>query len=140
MLIRFSQLSSLVHKRLSNVRAFRQTPDITVSTVIYLDHQLHMLKESMSYILQVDAPINPSKLPKCISLTQALHLQFMYYHIMFDIHTTLTYPWSQALHTLQENSEHRKQIDLSYSRVANAARGLILATKWVHLDANCATL
>jgi len=137
MLIRFSQLSSLVNKRLLNVQAFRRTTGATISTVLDLDQQLRSLKESMAYLFCVDAPINPLNPPTSISFKEALHLQFTYYNILSDIHTTLTYPWSQAMLRPQESSEHRKHIETSCATAADAARALILATKWVHLDANC---
>ncbi|EXJ69162.1 uncharacterized protein A1O5_08097 [Cladophialophora psammophila CBS 110553] len=138
--IRFAQLSSLVSKRLSSVQAFRRTTSATIDNVIDLDQQLRSLKDSMAYIFCVDAPINPSSLPAGMSLNQALDVQFTYYDLLSHIHTALTYPWSQAMLRPQENDKHRKQIETSCSIVADAARSIILATKWVHLDANCSVL
>lgn len=136
MLIRFSQLSSYVIKHLSSADAFQRPTGEIIHIVTTLDQELRTLKESMKYLFCVDAPIDPSALPSFITLNQALHLQFAYYNLLSDIHTTLTYPWSQAMLQPTDNPDHQKQVDLSVSIVADAARALILATKWVHLDAN----
>ncbi|KAH0828549.1 putative fungal specific transcription factor [Fonsecaea pedrosoi] len=140
MLIRLSQLSSLVNKQLSSAQAFQLKPGETIKTVVALDQQLRALKDSMAYVFRVDAPINPATLPSSIKLNQALHLQFMYYNLLSEIHNALTYPWSQTMLRPQDNFEDRKQVEASRSIVAEAARALILATKWVHLDANCPIL
>lgn len=140
MLIRLSQLSSRVNKQLSSVQAFRQPTSATIRTVVDLDRQLRALKDSMAYLFSVDAPINPVTLPASITLNQALYLQFTYYNLLFDIHTTLTYPWSQTMLRPLENAAHQTQIQASRSIVADAARSLILATKWILVDANCPTL
>jgi hypothetical protein len=137
MLIKYAQLSSMVTERLSSVQTFRQGPEEIIKTVCELDEHLHDMKDSMQHILSLDAPLDPSNLPHGITLQQALYMQHAYYGTRFDIHTVLTYPWFYSILSSTQHPAFRSQMEKSSEIVANASRAAILATKYIHIDANC---
>lgn len=135
-LIRLAQLSSLAAKRLSSVQAFRQRPEILVGAVSELDEELTTLKRSIEPILCLGSPLDLNKLPMGMSLQQTIYLQYAYFNTVFDIHTVLTYPWSQSILGLAQHSTLRSQVERSIHVVAEACREAILATKYIHVDAS----
>jgi len=136
MLIKLARLSSLVATKLSSVRAFRQRPEVMVRTVSGLDDRLLTLKSSFQHIFHIDAPIDPARLPPNLNLYQAVYLQFVYYCIVFDIHTALANPWSRAILSSESNNSVAIQSQQSSRIVAETSRAAIWATKNIHLDAN----
>ncbi|KAJ2905583.1 hypothetical protein MKZ38_004877 [Zalerion maritima] len=134
-LIRLAQLSSLVAKRLSSVQAFRQGPEALVRTVGELNEKLVVIKRSIEPILSLSDPLDLSKLPHSVSFQQAVYLQYTYYNTVFDIHTVLTYPWSQSILGLTQHPALRTQVERSTEMVARSCRDAILATKHICIAA-----
>lgn len=136
-LIKLHRLCSLVGKSLSSAKAFRQNPTDLLQTVTCLDEKVRALGEEVEVVLSMKTPLDPSCLPRNLSLKLALALHFTYYSLLFDIHTTLTYPWSRGIISLRQHPSFRDQVERSYSIVAKASREAILATRNVPLDAAC---
>lgn len=136
-LIKLHQLCSLVGKSLSSAQAFRQNPAELLRTVRYLDEKVRVLGEEVEHVLPMKRPLDPSHLPGNLSLQLAMALHFTYYGLLFDIHTTLTYPWSRGIISLRQHPSFRDQVERSYSIVAKASRDVILASRHIPLDAAC---
>jgi hypothetical protein len=135
-LIKLAQLSSLVAKRLSTVRAFRGKPEALANAVVELDDQRRALIQSTKPIFCLDEPLDPKRLPAGMSLQQTVYLQYAYFNMTLDIHTVLTYPWSQSILGLTRNLEFQNEVEKSSQIVAQTCRDAILATKHIHLDAS----
>ena len=136
-LIKLHRLCSLVGKSLTSARAFRQKPAELLEVVTFLDQKIRLLSEDVQRVLRLDCPLDPSRLPDNLSLHMALAIHFTYYGILFDIHTTLTYPWSRGIISLRRHPSFRTQVEKSYTIVAEASRAVVLASRHVHLDAAC---
>jgi hypothetical protein len=134
---RLCQLSSRVAKRLSNAHALRQSPEELANTIQKLDQELIVLKSSLQDIVHLDTPINPSRLVVGISAGQAMSIQSMYYGMVFDIHTPLTYPWSRGIPSLSQLPNVQSQVEASSAIVADTSRKAIMASTFVQPDANC---
>lgn len=136
-LIKLHQLCSLVGKSLSSAKAFRQGPVELLLTVRNLDEKLHALGEEVERIVPLSSLPDPTRLPSNLSLTLALVIHFTYHDLLFDIHTTLTYPWSRGIISLRQHPSFRGQVERSYSVVAKACRAIVLANRHIPIDAAC---
>ena len=126
-LIKLHRLCSLVWNSLSSAKAFRKKPEELIQTVDDLDHRIRLLAEEIEKLVPLKSALDPSRLPENLSLTMALAIQFTYFGLLFDIHTTLTYPWSRGIISLRQHPSFRLQVERSYSVVAKASRDIILA-------------
>ena len=136
-LIKLHQTCSSIRKSLSSATAYRQKPAELLQTVKALDQKLHLLGMEIEHTLPIHTPLEPSRLPLSLSLTMALVIHFTYHSLLFDIHTTLTYPWSRGIISLRQHPSFRAQVESSYAVVAKASRDIILASRHIPLDAAC---
>lgn len=135
-LIKISQLSSLVAKKLSSVRAFRMSAEFAVKSVLQLDEQLNAVKRSVQPVLDLDSPINPNQLPGSLSLKHVVYLQCAYFSTILDIHTFFSCPWGRNLLGLTPHPVLCAQAERSTQIVAETCRRAILATVHIHPDAS----
>lgn len=105
--------------------------------VTFLDEKARVHGEAVERVLSMKSALDPSSLPADLSLKVALALHFTYYGLLFDIHTTLTYPWSRGIISLRQHPSFRDQVERSYSIVAKTSRDVILASRHIPLDAAC---
>lgn len=136
-LVDLHQLCSFVGKSLSSARAFRRNPTELLQMVTFLDEKARVHGEAVERVLSMKSALDPSSLPADLSLKVALALHFTYYGLLFDIHTTLTYPWSRGIISLRQHPSFRDQVERSYSIVAKTSRDVILASRHIPLDAAC---
>ena len=135
-LIQLAQMSSLVAKRLSSVRAFRAGAQALVRTVTELDEELYALKQSIEPVVSLGSPVNLNRLPQGMTLQQTIYLQIVYFATVLDIHTALTYPWSRSILSITPQPVLRSQVEKSAQKVAETCRSAILATEHIHFDAS----
>jgi len=108
-----------------------------IQTVNDLDRRVRLLGKEVEKIFLINGSLDPSRLPGELSLTLALAVYFTYNDLLFDIHTTLTYPWSRGIISLRQHPSFRSQVERSHSVVAKACRDIILTSRHVPLDAAC---
>lgn len=123
-------------KRLSSISVSCHRTESLVQTVRELDKRLEALKDSLQQTVPLDSPVDPSNLPPGLCLDQVLYIRFAYYSTVFDIHTPLTYPWSQVIFYSKQQPNLHTQVTRSVQIVAETSRATILATKYIHIDPN----
>jgi hypothetical protein len=80
-----------------------------------------------------EGPIDGLQPPYRMSAMQIIYLRYTYYCALLDVHTTLTYPWSQGLFDLERNPAIRSQVDKSSQVLAETCRAALLTTKHVNI-------
>lgn len=119
---------------------FRQKPEAVVSEVWELHNRLIGLRTSMDSSLYgtgslFEGPINTQR-PFKMSAMQIIYLRYTYYSALLDVHTTLTYPWSQGVFDLERHPAIRSQVDQSSQVLAETCRAALLTTKHVNVCAD----
>ncbi|KAM5383740.1 hypothetical protein ACJZ2D_001729 [Fusarium nematophilum] len=139
-LIKLAQMSSLTSKRLTFIETQQQSAELLVKTVAELDQKLKALERFIQQLVDLDSPLESCRPGADIDLQQAVYLRMAYYITVLDVHTPLTYPWSQRLFHLAGNPDLRDQVQASSEIVIKTARKVILATQFVRLDATTSIL
>lgn len=137
-----AQLSSHTYKRTATARALRQSTEELVQTVAELDEEVHQFKLSIKHIICLDESVDlltPEQSPQGIPMDRAVLIYFLYYGLLFDIHSPLMLPWYSHSCPKQLVS-FCNQVQYSCDVVANTARAAILGTRLVQLNANTQTL
>ncbi|KAH7110699.1 hypothetical protein EDB81DRAFT_926799 [Dactylonectria macrodidyma] len=139
-LIKLAQMSSLTAKRLNHIETQQQSAAFLVETVGELDQKLKTLQRFVQQLVDLNSPLESCKPGADIDLQQAVYLRMAYYIAVLDVHTPLTYPWSQRLFNLAGSPDLRSQVQTSLDIVIQTARRAILATQFVRLDATTSIL
>ncbi|KAH7068618.1 fungal-specific transcription factor domain-containing protein [Paraphoma chrysanthemicola] len=137
-LTRHARLASQIAKRLS--QAINQPPDALARTISELSVSLDSLKCFLQQFLDVDRPTDHCKPGANLDLQQVTYIRMAYYVAVFDLRTTLTYPWSQQLLSQTDHETLRVQVQKSTEIVAKTARDAILSTQFLRLDATTSIL
>ncbi|KEF55737.1 uncharacterized protein A1O9_08487 [Exophiala aquamarina CBS 119918] len=135
--IKISHLSSITRKMLSKAAGCRQAPQELVDNVLKLDVKLEDLRINLQNQCQIDLPMKLTELPAGLDMRQAISLQFLYYNLVWDIHTTLAHPWFRDIIGLERYSEFQSQIVNSCAIVAETSRAVILDCRLIQIDASC---
>ncbi|KAJ9494771.1 hypothetical protein H2202_009672 [Exophiala xenobiotica] len=135
--IKINHLSSVTRKMLFKASAWRQAPRHLVNNVTTLQMKLEELRASLKLQCQIDLPMNITKPPAGLNMQQALSIQFLYYNLVWDIHTTLAHPWFRGVTGLDRHPDFQVQISQSCAIVAETSRATILDSRFIQLDANC---
>lgn len=117
--------------------AWRQAPEHLVNHVTMLQMKLDELRASLKDQCQIELPMNIIKPPPGLDIQQALLIQFIYYNLVWDIHTTLAHPWFRGVTGLDRHPDFQAQISQSCAIVAETSRAAILDSRFVQLDASC---
>ncbi|KAM5346085.1 hypothetical protein ACJ41O_009090 [Fusarium nematophilum] len=126
--------------RLTFIETQQQSAELLVKTVAELDQKLKALERFIQQLVDLDSPLESCRPGADIDLQQAVYLRMAYYITVLDVHTPLTYPWSQRLFHLAGNPDLRDQVQASSEIVIKTARKVILATQFVRLDATTSIL
>ena len=86
--------------------------------------------------MQPIQPIDPNTLPQNVHLYYIMYIRYAYFGSVMAIHSIFTYPWNNAVFGADQTTALRSQISLSSNIVAEAARNIIIATKYVDIDAS----
>jgi hypothetical protein len=135
-IIKHAQILSLISKRLATVKSFRQTPKQITETVCELDMQLQQWRESLPPFLQPAEPIKLNELPRGVHLYHVMYIRYAYFGSVMAIHSIFTYPWNSAVFGTGQTPLLRNQISLSTNIVVEAARSIILDTKYIDINAS----
>ncbi|KIV79886.1 hypothetical protein PV11_07427 [Exophiala sideris] len=133
--VKINHLASITRKMLFTALAWRQAPELVVNNVTLLQVKLDALRANLKAQCQINLPLNITKPPVGLDIQQALSIQFLYYNLVWDIHTTLAHPWFRGT-GLDRHPDFQLQITQSCSIVAETSRAAILDCRFIQLDAN----
>jgi hypothetical protein len=133
--IHHAQISSEISKRLISVSAFRRTPLELIEKVSSLHQSLEQWRAQLPLHLQPGTLRNHLKLSSAKDNINFTYIHFAYYGSLMAIHTVFTYPWITAMFGPAPTPATRDQVSLSTSIVAEAARNIILTTRYIDMDA-----
>ncbi|KAF4453500.1 Transcription factor [Fusarium albosuccineum] len=139
-LIKLAQMSSLTSKRFALVETQQQSAELLVRIVIELGQKLKTLASHIERAVDLESPVELCQRSREITLQQAIYLRMAYYITVLDVHTPLTYPWSQRLSNIAGNPDLHFQVQVSSDIVVQTARKLVMTTQFVRLDASTSIL
>jgi hypothetical protein len=139
-LVQLMQLSSIAKKRLSSPAAMRQSPDQLIETARDLNGKLDELKRSIDRALCFDGSLGDLHPLNGPTTRQAQSIQSHYISLVLDINTPLTYPWSGIFQYSKKDAATFAKLEVACTAVSHASRSAILATRQIHVDANCSFL
>ncbi|KAF7950020.1 hypothetical protein EAE96_007323 [Botrytis aclada] len=136
-IVQHAQISSRIAKELASGKSFRQTYSKTLEVIQELNKELEEWRNTLPQFLQPDAPTTRhGKCPENINMYYVMYLRYAYYGSIMAIHSILTYPWNSSLFGSGQSSALRNRISISSHAVVNAARGIILDTDAIRVDAS----
>lgn len=136
--IRHAQISSLISKKVTSGSAFQKTAEELIKSVSEIDQQLQEWRNSMPIYLQ------PGRYMKTLGTStkknkiNIIYIYFSYYGSLMAMHTIFAYPWitTSVFHTdLDSSPAFLEQVPGSIKKVAEAARSIILLTRYIEMDA-----
>ena len=133
--VQHAQISSTISRKLASARAFQQSPSVLVQTVQDLSQQLQHWRDSLPLFLQTERAIRSAELPRNVQVLHVVKIRFLYYGSLMAIHPIFAYPWICAMFGNVQTQALRNQIPISSNAVAQAARNLILAVRYISIDA-----
>ena len=101
--------------------------------------QIQQWRESLPPFLDPFAPIKMYELPQNVHPYHVMYMRYAYFGSVMAIHSIFTYPWNRAVFGTDQTPGLRNQASLSTNIVVEAARNIILATKYVDIDASSPT-
>jgi hypothetical protein len=133
--IHHAQISSEISRRLVSVSAFRRTPLELIEKVSSLHQSLEEWRAQLPCHLQPGTLRNPLKLSNAKNNINFTHIYFAYYGSLMAIHTVFAYPWITAMFGPDPALAIHEQASVSTSIAAEAARNIILTTRYIDMDA-----
>ena len=130
-MIGISQISAQILKELGSDKAFRQTFAALVRTVNDLSQRLEEWRKSVPAFLEIGTPLNVSRLPPEVKIVHASYIQFAYYNNLISIHMIFALPWTSKMFGTDRDPAFRNQVARSTKATAEAARNIILTTKYI---------
>jgi hypothetical protein len=134
--ITLCRISSTIFKTLSAIKTLSRTPEEVIRVLSNLHWQILQWRDSQPPSLRPDGPINPSQIPPGYHLYHLLFLHYSYYGSLMAIHSIYAYPWNSSLIGSSSLSSVREQINTSSTIVIEASRNIILATKYIDINAS----
>ena len=122
-----------------SVRAFQQPPSDLLVTVVELDHQLRLWRDSIPVDIRPKDRLRSFQIPKDARQTSTVLIHYAYYGGLMAIHTIFAYPWVYSL--LFENDRSvvsQERIVSSCNILAEAARNIVVIAR--RLEINCASI
>ncbi|KEF54370.1 uncharacterized protein A1O9_09536 [Exophiala aquamarina CBS 119918] len=137
--IKLSQIQSRAYKRLSSARALRQSAEELIRAVAELHEEVILFKRTINHIIDLDEQLDEMPMPRMMTMFQLIMVYFLYYSVLFDIHTPLMLPWFHLTGSKRFDTFH-PQVQNSCAIIARTARVAILGCRLVQLDANTPVL
>ena len=136
-----TQFSSIVYQHQSNAKSLRKSRGELIDAISEVEKQLEAFKSSFEHIVPWDEPVELKTftLTSVLSSDQMMIVYFLYYCLLLDMHGSLMVPWL-IRHSRTSPAAFHKQTEHSCNVVASAARKAILASRFIHLSANCPVL
>lgn len=133
-MIKHAQISSRIYTKLLSVKSSQQKHEDLVRATDELNTALSLWRESLPTYLHPGSRIKRSTLPDGVHLDAVVYMHYAYYGTLIAIYNR--YPWTQSVSSEEETPEMHQYTLESTSKVVNAARNIILATKWIDVDMN----
>ena len=134
--INLMRISSTIFKKLSAIKTLSQTPDEVIRVLSDLHWQIQGWKDTLPPNIRPDAPIDPTQLPPGYHLYHLIFLHYSYYGSLMAIHSLYAYPWNSSIIGSSQISSVSEQIATSSSIIIAASRNIILATKYIDINAS----
>lgn len=133
--LKLIRLLSKAHNRLSTARALEQSAQDTVCAIAELDDYLQDYKQSIQYFVDLDESLDSIGSAAAVPMRLLIMLHFLYYEVVFTIHSLLVFPWLSHING-ERLDEYHDQVQRSCSAVAEIAKRAILGTTSVQINAN----
>ena len=133
--VQHAQISSMISRKLLSAKSFQQSSSVFIRTVQELSQRLQHWRESLPPVLQMNKPIKSAELPRNVQVLHVVKIRFLYCGSLMAIHTVFAYPWISAMFGNAQTQAVRNQIAASSNAVAEGARSLILAVRYISIDA-----
>jgi hypothetical protein len=98
--------------------------------------QIQQWRESLPPSLQPVELVKLNELPQGVHLYHVMYIRYAYFGSVMAIHSIFTYPWNSAVFGTDQTPALHNQISLSTNIVIEAARSIILDTKYIDIDAS----
>lgn len=134
-IIQLCRISSTIVRKITALKNLPQTPEEAISTISKLHSQLTAWRDSLPSSIQPDTPIDPSQLPHGYHIHHLMFLHYTYYGSVIFLHSTFAYPWNGSLGSCQD-SNVSEQVITSTNIIISAARNMILATRYINVNAS----
>lgn len=133
--VQHAQISSMISRRLFSAKSFQQSPSALIQTAQELSQRLQHWRDSLPAMLQTNKIIKSAELPRNVQVLHVVKVRFLYCGSLMAIHTIFAYPWISAMFGNSQNQALGNQILISSNSIAEAARSLILAVRYINIDA-----
>jgi hypothetical protein len=131
-----AQISSMIAKSFLTVRA-RQLPlSEKARSVRHIDTKLRDWYQVLHAKFTTAVFAEPQSLPEGIRTEHILYLHFSYHGNMSATHSIFGHPWNVEPLLDYEDRAVRDQMNASGEALSHAARNIILATRWITVDAS----
>lgn len=129
-----AQISSSIIDQLTTAKARRRKSSQTIKTVNDIDQRLKSWYQTVPQALRFrgSQPMIPSP---GIQMSHINYLHLAYYGSLAAIHSVFAYPWDLTGLESGADVDLNPQIDASTQGLAEAARSIILTTKYLHMSA-----
>lgn len=134
-IIKLAQMTSQITSKLSKFETTQQSPEKLLETISVLESQIAELKYFLQQFVDLESPLDAGNEGVSLTLQQAIYIRMAYYIAVFDVHTTLTYPWSRKVLLFADKPEIEVRVRHSETIVAKTARNAIQATQFLRLNA-----
>lgn len=132
--IRHAQISSSIIGQLTTAKARRRKPNQTIETVNEIHRRLKAWYETVPEALRFRGS-QPVLASSGIHTSHLTYLHLSYHGSLAAIHSVLAYPWDVAGLESGSDLDLQPQIETSAQVLAEAARSIILTTKYLHISA-----
>lgn len=134
-MVNHARINARICRKLLSASSFQQTPASTMAAMTDLNQQLESWRTTLPPTLRPETPINPADFHSTRSLNRMIHIRFSYYGSLTAIHTIFFFPWISVVCGIDpHNPAHSTQIAESTKVVAEAARNIIRATRYIQID------
>ncbi|EXJ76280.1 uncharacterized protein A1O5_00788 [Cladophialophora psammophila CBS 110553] len=133
--VKHAQISSLILKRLSTVKAMQQSPQEMLVVVQDLDQELQAWYDSLAPCFKSCPPHSAMNLPPSVQPHHIVFTRFIYSASLIAMHTLFCHPWTRPGCGSSTNPRIIAQRQRSTDIVASAAREIIMATQGLSVSA-----
>ncbi|KAH0829252.1 putative fungal specific transcription protein [Fonsecaea pedrosoi] len=132
--IRHAQISSSIIDQLTAAKARRRKPSKTIETVNEIHQRLKSWYDTVPATLRFRRS-QPVLASPDLQMSHITYLHLAYHGSLAAIHSVFAYPWELTRLEAGSDVDLNPQIDASTQILAEAARNIILTTKYLHLSA-----
>jgi hypothetical protein len=133
-IIKHAQISSQISRRLGSVRALQGISSQLIETIDDLSKQLQRWYDDLPAYQKLKVGRNTAPTPSTTRFDYLMYLHTAYHGSLMSIHTIFSYPWVGAIFGNEKSPAFRAQTLSSTRELAEAARNIILTTKYLGID------